>query len=72
MTGGMSLLMGAMVSAAGKADKALAIVGFFGVISLASFAANLIRSPRWARERTRQMEEIAGHAVKQLSSSAGR
>ena len=68
MTGGMSMLMGAVVASAGKLDKALAVVGMFGGMSLAAFGANLARSPRWARERERQMEAIAEHAVKLLSS----
>jgi hypothetical protein len=38
----------------------------FGGIALAAFGANLVRSPRWARERKRQMEAIAEHVVKVL------
>ena len=66
--GGMSLLMGAVVAAAGKADKALVVVAMFGGIALAAFAANIVRLPRWARERERQMEAIAEHAVTLLSN----
>jgi hypothetical protein len=40
----------------------------FGGIALAALGANLLRSPRWARERKRQMEEIAEHVVKRLSN----
>ena len=65
--GGMSVLMGAVVAAAGKPEKVLAILGMFGGIALAAFGANLVRLPRWARERERQMEAIAEHAVKLLS-----
>jgi hypothetical protein len=65
--GGMSVLMGALVAAAGKPGKALIIAGMFGGIALFAFAANLIRLPPWARERERQMEAIAEHAVKLLS-----
>lgn len=65
--GGMAALMGAVVTAAGKPEKVLAIVAMFGGISLASFAANLVRLPRWARERERQMQTLAEHAVKLLS-----
>jgi hypothetical protein len=36
-------------------------------MSLAAFGANLVRLPSWARERERQMEAIAEHAVKLLS-----
>jgi hypothetical protein len=66
--GGMSLLMGAVVAAAGKPGKALVVLGMFGGMALAAFGANLFRLPRWARERERQMEAIAEHAVKLLSN----
>jgi len=69
VTGGMSLLMGATVAAAGKPEKALAVLGMFGGMALASFGANLFRLPSWARERERQMEAIAEHAVKLLSKA---
>jgi len=48
-------------------EKPLAVLGMFGGIALAAFGANLVRSPRWARERKRQMEAIAEHVVKLLS-----
>ena len=66
--GVMATLMGAVVTAAGKPGKALIVLGMFGGMSLAAFVANVIRLPRWARERERQMEAIAEHAVKLLSS----
>lgn len=69
MAGGMALLMGAVVAAAGKPGKALVIVGMFGGIALASFVANVIRLPRWAKERERQMEGIAEFAVSLLSKA---
>jgi hypothetical protein len=65
--GGMSVLMTAVVAAAGKPGKALVVLGLFGGMSLFAFGANLIRLPRWARERERQMQAIAEHAVKLLS-----
>jgi len=65
--GGMAALMGALVAAAGKPEKALVVLGMFGGMALAAFGANLVRLPRWARERARQMEAIAEHAVKLLS-----
>jgi hypothetical protein len=68
LTGGMSLLMGAVVAAAGKPEKALAVFIMFGGMALAAFGGNLARSPRWARERERQMEAIAEHVVKLLSN----
>lgn len=67
VTGGLAVLMAGVVTAAGKAEKALPIVLMFGGMSLVSFAINLLRLPRWARERERQMEEIAERAVNLLS-----
>ena len=66
--GAMSLIMSAVVTAAGKPDKALVVLGMFGGIALAAFGANVLWVPRWARERERQMEAIAEHAVKLLSN----
>jgi hypothetical protein len=66
--GTMALLMSTVVTATGAPSKALAILGLFGGMSLATFGANLIRLPRWARLRERQMEAIAEHAVELLSS----
>lgn len=68
VVGGMSVLMGAVVAAAGKPEKALVVLGMFGGMALAAFGANLVRLPSWARERERQMEAIAEHAVKLLSN----
>jgi hypothetical protein len=67
MTGGMSLLTTAAVIAAGKPEKALAVFVLLGGMSLAAFATNVVRSPSWARERERQMREIAEYAVTLLS-----
>lgn len=67
MFGGMGLVFGSLVAAAGKPHKAAVIFGVFATMSLIAFTANLIRTPRWARERERQMEEIAELAVKLLS-----
>ncbi len=66
--GGMSVLFSAVVAASGKPEKALLIFGMFGAMALAAFGINLIRLPRWARERERQMETIAEHTVKLLSN----
>lgn len=63
----MSVIMSAVVIAAGKPEKALALWGMFGGMALASFGANVLRLPRWAREREAQMESIAAQAVKMLS-----
>jgi hypothetical protein len=65
---GMSVLMSAVVAAEGRPEKALAILGMFGGMAVASFGVNVVRLPRWARERERQMEAIAEHAVKLLSA----
>jgi hypothetical protein len=65
--GAMSVLMSASVAATGQPQKALFFLGVFGGLSLAVFAANLVRLPRWERER--QMEEIAEHAARLLSGS---
>jgi len=63
----MSALFSAVVAASGKPGKALLILGLFSGMALFAFAANLIRQPRWAREREQQMERLAEHAVKLLS-----
>lgn len=68
VTGGMSVLTAATVTAAGKPEKALAVLAMFGGMALAAFGANVVRLPGWARERERQMEAIAAHAVKLLSN----
>ncbi len=67
---GMAVLMGAVATAAGKADKAIVIAGMFGGMALAAFAVNLVRLPRWAREREQQMEAVAEHTVQLLSKSS--
>ena len=65
--GAMAVLMWAVVTAVGKPEKALAVLGMFGGMALFAFGANLIRLPRWARERERQMEALAEYAVTLLS-----
>ncbi len=67
--GAMAALSTAVVAAAGKPGKALLVLAMFGGMSLTAFVTNLIRLPRWARERDRQMEALADHAVKLLSDS---
>lgn len=66
---GMSVFMSVIAAAAGKPAKALVMLGMFGGMALATFGANVIRLPRWARERDRQMEALAERAVKLLSGS---
>lgn len=70
ITGGFALLMTAVVTAAGRPEKALAVFSMFGGIALASFGANVLRLPRWARERERQLEATAEQAVKLLGRPA--
>jgi hypothetical protein len=68
--GGVSVLMTAVVAGSGHPAKSLGVLGMFGGMSLLSYTANLIRQPRWARERARQMETIAERVVKLLSDPA--
>lgn len=67
--GGFGALMSAVVAGAGKPEKALVVLGMFGGMAIATFAANLIRLPRWGRERERQLEAVTQHAVRLLSGS---
>lgn len=68
LTGGVSVLTGVLAAAAGRPEKALVVLGVFGGMALAAIGANVVRSPRWARERERQMDAIAEHVVKLLSN----
>ncbi len=68
LLGGMSLLMSAVVAAAGKPDKALAVLGLFGGIAVTAVATNVLRAPRWARDRERQLTAVATHAVEMLAT----
>lgn len=65
---GMSLVFSGVVAATGRPDKALAIFALFGGMSVLTFGANLIRLPRWRKEREQQMEALAQRAVKLLSN----
>ena len=68
-SGGLSVLMAALAAAAGKPEKALVVLGLFSRMGLFAVASNFVRLPGWARERARQMEALAEHAVKLLSAS---
>ncbi|HKY97746.1 MAG TPA: hypothetical protein VJL35_07805 [Gemmatimonadaceae bacterium] len=70
LLGGMGILTSAMVVASGKPEKALAAGGMFGGMAVFSFLANVLRLPGWARARQRQLEEVAQHTVKLLSSAS--
>ncbi len=63
LMGGMSIVMGAAVAVSGQPEKALTVIVMFGGMALAAFGANVFRLPRWARERERQLESIAGQTV---------
>jgi hypothetical protein len=54
-------------AAAGKPEKTLAVMIMFGGMALAAFATNLLRSPRWARDRQGQIEATAEQVVRLLS-----
>jgi hypothetical protein len=69
-TAGMAVIFGAVVAGAGKPEKAVVVFSMFGLISLALLGANLIRLPRWARERERQMKALGEQAVALLSGSS--
>ena len=68
LTGGMTLLAGTVATAAGKPENPRVVLGMYGGAALPPFGANLFRLPSGARERERQMEAIAEHAVKLLSN----
>jgi hypothetical protein len=69
----MGALLGAVLGALGRPEKALAAAGVFGGMAMLAFiAANLVRTPAWARERERQMEMLAQDAVKLLSDQSTR
>jgi hypothetical protein len=68
--GAMGVLVGGLVAAAGDPHKGLLAFGMFGGMSILAFvAANLVRTPAWARERVQQMDAIAEHAVKLLGNT---
>jgi len=64
--GVMSVIVGGVIAADGSPAKALMAFGVFGGLGLSAFITNVLRLPGWARERDRQMEAIAEHAVKLL------
>lgn len=66
-TGAMAVLMGAVVTVAGKPAKAMAVASVLGGMALFAFGAKFIRVPRWARARNRELQDLANRAVKLLS-----
>lgn len=65
---GMALVTSVSVTAAGKPEKALAVLAMFGGMGLAALAFNVLRLPSWKRERERQFATVAEQAVKLLSA----
>jgi hypothetical protein len=63
-------ILSAALAAGGKPAKALGILVIFGGIGLSFLGVSqfMLRLPRWARARERQMETIAEVAVKLLSN----
>ena len=68
--GGLSLLMSLAAVAAGKPEKALVLLSLLGGIALTALATNVVRAPRWARTRDREMTIVAEHAVQMLTKGA--
>ena len=62
----LGTIMSLVVTAAGKGEKALAVFAMFAGMGAIGIVANVLRLPRWARERERQMEALAGHTVQLL------
>lgn len=61
-------LLSVVLAMTGKSEKSLGILIFFGGLALLAFGSNLLRLPRWARERERQMENLAASTVRLLSN----
>jgi hypothetical protein len=64
--GATGLIAGATVAAsmllAGEVQGALVVPAIFGTAGMGAFLANMLRLPRWARQRDRQMQHIAARA----------
>jgi hypothetical protein len=64
--GATGLLAGATVAVsmllAGEVHGALVVPAIFGTAGMGAFLANMLRLPRWARQRERQMGHIANRA----------
>jgi hypothetical protein len=56
-----TMVMGAMLTTGG-ATGTLAVPWMLGAAGVGAIVANLVRLPRWARERARQMEHVAEQA----------
>lgn len=65
---GMALVTSATVVAAGKPEKAVAVLAMFGGMGLAALAINVLRLPSWKRERERQFAAVAEHVAMLLSA----
>jgi hypothetical protein len=66
MAGGVGLAAGAVATASaaigGQGMAAMVAPLMIGAAAAATIAGNLLRLPRWARERTGQMEHVAARA----------
>jgi hypothetical protein len=58
----MALLMSIVFVARGELSGDLAVPLLMGMMGASAFAANMLRLPRWAREREEQMDYIAERA----------
>lgn len=59
---GMALLLITALVSKGKVGMELLFPAFFAVAGGGALASNLLRLPKWAGERERQMDHIAGRA----------
>ena len=73
VVGGVGLLMALIILAAivskGKTGLELLFPAVFGMAGGGALVSNFLRLPRWADERERQMEHIAGRARALLEAS---
>ncbi len=76
MTAGGSILGVAVVMLIGLGvggrlgdPGSLADIAFMSTMGLAMFGVGALRLPRWARERRRQMEELAGRLTLSLATT---
>jgi len=58
----MALIMAVAMISKGKIGLELLLPGLFGLAGGGALASNFLRLPRWADERERQMDHIAGRA----------
>lgn len=67
--GSLAVALAIGLAVAGRlAEDGPALLAMLGSLSAFALLSNVVRLPRWAREREDQMEEIADRAVELLSS----